>query len=67
MGLISGSHWWYVFHKEVKSWHSTSRFRICQFHTPVLKAVSSNASPRRTGQFLGVTMGVFWKKKLRPF
>jgi hypothetical protein len=26
-------HWWYLFHKEVKSWDSTTWFRIWQFRT----------------------------------
>ncbi len=31
---MSESHWWYLFHKEVKSWDSTTWFRIWQFQTP---------------------------------
>ncbi len=31
------SHWWYVFHKEVKSRDSTTWFRIWQFKTPAKK------------------------------
>ncbi len=31
------SHWWYLFHKKVKSWDSTTWFRIWQFQTSALK------------------------------
>ncbi len=34
---MSESHWWYLFHKEVKSWDSTTWFRILQFQTPAWK------------------------------
>ncbi len=44
MSLRSESHWWYLFHKEVKSWDSTTWFRIWQSQTPTSKLLSSNAS-----------------------
>jgi hypothetical protein len=34
MSSMSESHWWYLFYKEVKSWDSTTWFRIWQFQTP---------------------------------
>ncbi len=37
MSSTSGSHWCYLFHKEVKSWDSTTWFRIWQFQTPAWK------------------------------
>ncbi len=33
MSLMQESHWRYLFHKEAKSWDSTTWFRICQFQT----------------------------------
>ncbi len=53
MSSMSESHWWYLFHKEVKSLDSTTWFRIWQFQTLASKAVSSNASPGWTVRFLG--------------
>jgi hypothetical protein len=52
--VMSESLWWNPFHKEVKSWDSTTCFRIRQFQTPGLKAVSSNASPGWTVRFFEV-------------
>jgi hypothetical protein len=37
MSSMPGSNWWNLFHKEVKSWDSTTWFRIWQFQTPALK------------------------------
>jgi hypothetical protein len=37
MSSISESHWWHLFHKEVKSLDSTTWFRIWRSHTPALK------------------------------
>ncbi len=37
MSSTSGSHWWYLFHKEVKSWDSSSWFTIWRFQTPAQK------------------------------
>ncbi len=34
---MSESHWWYLFHKEVKSWDSTAWFRIWLSQTPAYK------------------------------
>ncbi len=34
---MSESHWWYINHKEVKSWGSTTGFRIWHFQTPSQK------------------------------
>ncbi len=66
LSLMSESHWWYLFHKEVKSWDSTTWFRIWLFQTPAYKSVSSNASPGWMVRFLGVMIGVFWKRESRP-
>ncbi len=33
MSSMSENHWWYLFHKEVKSWDFTTWFRIWQFQT----------------------------------
>jgi hypothetical protein len=35
--MAAESHWWHLFHKKVKSWDSTTRFRIWQFQTPAWK------------------------------
>ncbi len=37
MSSMSESHWRYLFHKEGKSWDSTTWFRIWQFQTPPQK------------------------------
>ncbi len=37
---MSESHWWYRFHKEVKSWGSTTWFRIWQFQSIIFKCIS---------------------------
>ncbi len=66
MSSMSESHWLYLFHKEVKSWDSTTWFRIWRFQTPGLKAVSSNLSPGWTVCFLGLMIGVFWKRESIP-
>jgi hypothetical protein len=50
---MSESHWWYLFHKDVKSSSSTTWFRIRQFQNLAKNAVSSNASPGWTVRFLG--------------
>ncbi len=34
---MTESRWWYLLHKEVKSWYSTTWFRIWQFQTPAQK------------------------------
>jgi hypothetical protein len=52
------SHWGYLFYKELKSWDSSTWFRIWQFQTPGLKAVSSNASLGWTVHFLGWWSGL---------
>jgi hypothetical protein len=65
MGSVSASHWWYLFHQQVKSWDSTIWLRIWQFQTSGLTAVSSNASPVSTVRFLGVMLGVFWMRESR--
>ncbi len=50
---MSESHWWYLFHKAVKSWDSTTWFRIWRFQTLGFKSVSSKASS-------GWTIGFFF-------
>jgi hypothetical protein len=37
MSLMSGSRWWYLTHKKVKSWDPTTWYRIWQFQTPADK------------------------------
>ncbi len=37
MSSLAESRWWHLFHKEVKSWDSTTWFRIWQFQTPTEK------------------------------
>ncbi len=37
MNAMSESHWWFLFHKEVKSWGSTTCFRIWPFQILGLK------------------------------
>ncbi len=63
--LASESHWWYLLHKEVKSWDSTIWFRIWQNQTPGLKAVSSKFKCIYTGgtvSFLGGDdQGFLWE------
>ncbi len=39
MSSMSESHWWYLFHKEVKSWVSTTWFRIWQFQTTAKSSI----------------------------
>jgi hypothetical protein len=53
-GSMSESHWWYLFHKEVKSSDSTTWFRILTIPNPGLKAVQvpSNAFRGCTVRFL---------------
>ncbi len=37
MSSTSESRWWYLFHKEIKSWDSITWFKIWQFQTPAWK------------------------------
>jgi hypothetical protein len=52
-------HWWLLFHKGVKSWNSTAKFRT--FSSTVLKAVSSNGWFSR-----GADQG-FLKKRVKTY
>ncbi len=62
LSSMSGSHWWYLFYKEVESWNCTTSFRIWQFQTPDFKVVASNTSPGWTIRFLWVGDRSFLKK-----
>jgi hypothetical protein len=37
MSSTPESHWWHLFHKEVKRWDPTTWFSIWQFQIPVWK------------------------------
>ncbi len=50
--MVSESHWWYLFHQEVKSWDSTTWFTILHYQTTTWKLVSSNVSPAMAEQFV---------------
>jgi hypothetical protein len=60
---MSGSHWWYLLYKELKSWDSTTWFRVGKFWTPAGKQyVSSVAYFGWSVSFLGVIIGVLEKE-----
>ncbi len=61
-------HWWYLFHKEVKSWESTTWFRIWQFQTPAWnRYLQTHLVADERFVFWGVMIGVFWKRDPRAF
>ncbi len=59
---MSESYWWYLFHKEGKSWDSTTCFSIWQFQTTAWKRyLQMHLLAERFG-FLVNMIGVFWKR-----
>ncbi len=63
---MSGSYWWYLFHKEVKSWDSATWFRIWQYFKSRLKSGIFKGISWLNGLFLGGMIGIFWKMESRP-
>jgi hypothetical protein len=63
---MSERHWWYLFQEEVKSWDSTTWFRMCQFQTLAKKRHLQRHLLTELSAFLGVMIGVFWKRESRP-
>ncbi len=66
ISLMSENHWWYLFHKEVKSWDSTTWFRIWQFQTSAWKLCLQMHLLAERFVFLKVMIGVSWKRVSRP-
>ncbi len=44
MSSMSESHWWYLFHKELKSWDSPTWFRIWKFQTQLESCIFKRIS-----------------------
>jgi hypothetical protein len=64
---MSESHRWYIFRKEVKSWDSTTWFRIWLFQTQAWKrCLQMHLVGEQLVFFWEVMIAVFWKRKSRP-
>ncbi len=66
MSSMSESHWWYVFHKEVKSWDSTVWFRSCNFK-PRLKSGIFECISWLNGSFFGGDDRGFLKEGVKTY
>ncbi len=62
INLLPGICWWYPFHKWVKSSFSTAP----DIFKPLLKRSIFKCISWLNGSFLGVNIGVFWKRKSKP-
>ncbi len=61
------NHWWYLFHKKVKSWDSTTWFKIWQFQTTAWERyLQVHLQDEKFVFFFRVMIGVFWKRESRP-
>ncbi len=61
---MSASHWWYLFHTNVKTWDSRSWLEIGKSQ-PRSRMGKLNACPGWTVPFLGVKIGVFLKEGIK--
>ncbi len=64
---MSENHGWFLFRTEVKSWDSTTWFRIWQFQTPAKSGIFKCIS-WLNGWFFGMVMiVVFWKREFKTY
>ncbi len=64
MSLMSGSHCWYLFHKQEQRLYDL--VYILTIWDPSMKAVSSNAPSGWTARFSRAMIGFFWKSEWKP-
>ncbi len=62
MSSISERHWWFIFHKEVKSWDSRTWFRIWKFWAPAWKQYLQMHLMAERFVYRGDNWG-FWKRE----
>ncbi len=67
LSSMSESHWWYLFHKEVKSWASTTWFRIWKFQTLASKLYLQMHLLVEPFVFLGLMIAVFLKEGVKTY